>query len=92
MGLRWQIPLPGPFSVGGTVRGQRRTVWTHPGCYAKHPTEAAANAHAATLSARTPEQMRRGNRAGMIIGLTLAAGMASGIVVLFVHIMAFALQ
>lgn len=39
MGLRWHIPLPGPFSISGRVlpRG-RATVWKHPGCNMRHRT------------------------------------------------------
>jgi hypothetical protein len=86
MGLRWHIPLPGPFSVGGTVRGQRRTVWTHPGCYVQHPTEVAANAHAAALAARTTAQVRRANIGGLAIGGTMAGAFVACIVTFFIFV------
>lgn len=45
MGLRWHIPLPGPFSISGNVfpRNKRTTYWRHPGCYIKHRTKHAAD-------------------------------------------------
>jgi hypothetical protein len=42
MGLRWNIPLPGPFSLGGRVGGSG-TVWKHPGCNMRHRTKHAAD-------------------------------------------------
>ncbi|SBN64469.1 hypothetical protein GA0004736_3429 [Curtobacterium sp. 9128] len=42
MGLRWHIPLPGPFSLGGRVGGSG-TVWKHPGCNMRHRTKHAAD-------------------------------------------------
>lgn len=45
MGLRWHIPLPGPFSLSGNVfPGYRRsTYWTHPGCYIHHTRKDTAD-------------------------------------------------
>lgn len=40
MGIRWHIPLPGPFTLSGPVSG---TVWKHPGCHIKHRTKHAAD-------------------------------------------------
>lgn len=40
--LRWNIPLPGPFSLGGRVGGSG-TVRKHPGCNMRHRTKQAAD-------------------------------------------------
>ncbi|WIA99761.1 hypothetical protein [Curtobacterium sp. MCBA15_012] len=88
MAVRVSIPLPGPFSVSTSSRPGRRTVWHHPGCATAHPTQQSADEHHARLAARTPAQVRRANIGGLIVGWSLAAAVAAGIIAGLVHLAA----
>jgi hypothetical protein len=79
MAVRMSIPLPGPFTVSASTT-HNVTVWTHAGCHTKHRTERAASTHAAALAARTPAQVARAARTGLVIGWSIAGAFVAGIV------------
>jgi hypothetical protein len=85
MAVRMSIPLPGPFTVSASTT-RNVTVWTHGGCHTKHRTERAAQAHAAALAARTPAQVGRAARTGLVIGWTIAGAFVAGIVTFIVSV------